>query len=131
MERRLDHYLERLVSPDSMTFYKALCDFANERIEPNYLEWERNHQLLPQDIIDEMGQMGLFGVTVSEEYGGQGGCQLDLILLGLALGYHSQRNFRYEAVMKQLVYFEKNPKTSKKTTEWPCKVFLNSDVLFM
>ena len=31
MERRLDHYLERLVSPDSMTFYKALCDFADER----------------------------------------------------------------------------------------------------
>ena len=90
MERRLDHYLERLVSPDSMTFYKALCDFADERIEPNYLEWERNHDLLPQDIIDEMGQMGLFGVTVSEEYGGQGGNQLDLILMGLALGYHSQ-----------------------------------------
>ncbi len=90
MERRLDHYLERLVSPDSMTFYKTLCDFADERIEPNYLEWERNHHLLPQDIIDEMGQMGLFGVTVSEEYGGQGGSQLDLILMGLALGYHSQ-----------------------------------------
>ena len=90
MERRLDHYLERLVSPDSMTFYKALCDFADERIEPNYLEWERNHDLLPQEIIDEMGQMGLFGVTVSEEFGGQGGNQLDLILMGLALGYHSQ-----------------------------------------
>ena len=90
MERRLDHYLERLVSPDSMTFYKALCDFADERIEPNYLDWERNHDLLPQEIIDEMGQMGLFGVTVSEEYGGQGGNQLDLILMGLALGYHSQ-----------------------------------------
>ena len=52
MERRLDHYLERLVSPDSMTFYKALCDFADERIEPNYLDWERNHDLLPQEIID-------------------------------------------------------------------------------
>ena len=90
MERRLDHYLERLVSPDSMTFYKALCDFAEERIEPNYLDWERNHDLLPQEIIDEMGQMGLFGVTVSEEFGGQGGNQLDLILMGLALGYHSQ-----------------------------------------
>jgi len=90
MERRIDYYLERLVSSDSMTFYKALCDFADERIEPNYLDWERSHKLLPQEIIDEMGQMGLFGVTVSEEYGGQGGNQLDLILMGLALGYHSQ-----------------------------------------
>ncbi len=90
MERRIDYYLERLVSSDSMTFYKALCDFGEERIEPNYLNWERSHELLPQEIIEEMGQMGLFGVTVSEEYGGQGGNQLDLILMGLALGYHSQ-----------------------------------------
>ena len=29
-------------------------------------------------------------MTVSESYGGQGGNQLDLILMGLALGYHSQ-----------------------------------------
>ena len=90
MERRIDHYLERLVSSDSMTFYKAVCEFAKERIEPNYLHWERNHELIPEDVIDEMGQMGLFGVTVSESYGGQGGSQLDLILMGLALGYHSQ-----------------------------------------
>ena len=90
MERRIDHYLERLVSPDSMTFYKAVCEFAEDRIEPNYLSWERNHKLIPEDIIEEMGQMGLFGVTVSDKYGGQGGNQLDLILMGLALGYHSQ-----------------------------------------
>ena len=90
MERRIDHYLERLVSPDSMTFYKAVCEFAEDRIEPNYLTWERNHELIPEDIIEEMGQMGLFGVTVSDKYGGQGGNQLDLILMGLALGYHSQ-----------------------------------------
>ena len=81
MERRIDHYLERLVSPDSLTFYKAVCEFAEERIEPNYLNWERNHELIPEDIIEEMGQMGLFGVTVSDKYGGQGGNQLDLILI--------------------------------------------------
>ena len=90
MERRIDHYLERLVSPDSMTFYKAVCEFVEERIEPNYLNWERNHELIPEEIIGEMGEMGLFGVTVSEKYGGQGGNQLDLILMGLALGYQSQ-----------------------------------------
>ena len=90
MERRIDYYLERLVSSDSMIFYKAVREFAEERIEPNYLNWERNHELIPENIIEEMGQMGLFGVTVSEKYGGQGGTQLDLILMGLALGYHSQ-----------------------------------------
>ena len=37
-----------------------------------------------------MAEMGLFGVTVSEDYGGQGGSHLDLLLMGLALGYLSQ-----------------------------------------
>ena len=73
-----------------MTFYKALCAFVDERVEPNYLDWERNHKLIPDNIIEEMGQMGLFGVTVAGKYGGQGGNQLDLILMGLALGYQSQ-----------------------------------------
>ena len=90
MVRRVDYYLERLVSSDSMTFYKALCDFVDERVEPNYLDRERNHELIPDNIIEEMGQMGLFGVTVAGKYGGQGGNQLDLILMGLALGYQSQ-----------------------------------------
>ena len=48
MERRIDHYLERLVSSDSMTFYKAVCEFSNERIVPNYLHWERKNELIPK-----------------------------------------------------------------------------------
>ena len=59
MERRLDHYLERLISSDSMTFYKAVCDFAEERIEPNYLDWERNHQLIAV-LFFGFRQMGIF-----------------------------------------------------------------------
>ena len=111
MERRIDHYLERLVSSDSMTFYKAVCEFAKERIEPNYLHWERNHELIPENVIDEMGQMGLFGVTVSENYGGQGGNQLDLILMGLALGYHSQSL----AITPCLLYTSPSPRDRQKS----------------
>jgi alkylation response protein AidB-like acyl-CoA dehydrogenase len=33
--------------------------------------------------------MGLFGLPVEEEFGGQGGSQIDLVLAGLALGYYS------------------------------------------
>jgi alkylation response protein AidB-like acyl-CoA dehydrogenase len=32
----------------------------------------------------------LFGLPIGHEYGGQGGTQLDLLLMGLAIGYHSQ-----------------------------------------
>jgi len=90
MERRLDYYLERLVSEEQQTFHRAIHDFVDEAIAPRWLEWERGHQLIPDDAIAQMAEMGLFGVTVSEEYGGQGGSQLDLLLMGLALGYQSQ-----------------------------------------
>jgi len=90
MARRLDYYLERLVGEEQQTFHRAIHDFVDDAIAPYWLEWERGHQLIPDDAIAQMAEMGLFGVTVSEEYGGQGGSQLDLLLMGLALGYQSQ-----------------------------------------
>jgi alkylation response protein AidB-like acyl-CoA dehydrogenase len=79
-----------LVGDEQQTFHGAIHDFVDDAIAPRWLEWERDHQLIPDDAIAQMAEMGLFGVTVSEEYGGQGGSQLDLLLMGLALGYQSQ-----------------------------------------
>lgn len=90
MVRRIDHYLERLVDADQLMFYRAMHDFVDEAIAPRWLEWERGHTLIPDDAIAQMAEMGLFGITVSKDYGGQGGSQLDLLLMGLALGYQSQ-----------------------------------------
>src|SRR4029434_6745417 len=90
MFRYIDTYLERLVDEERFAFYQAVCDFAEKDIAPHVLTWERQHTLLPDDIIAALGHMGLFGVTVSEAYGGQGGKQTELVLMGLALGYHSQ-----------------------------------------
>ncbi|OIR11271.1 MAG: hypothetical protein BEU05_00820 [Marine Group III euryarchaeote CG-Bathy2] len=79
-----------MVGEEQQTFHRAIHDFVDEAIAPRWLEWERDHQLIPDDAIAQMAEMGLFGVTVSEDYGGQGGSQLDLLLMGLALGYLSQ-----------------------------------------
>lgn len=90
MRRRMDAYLEPLVEPERFAFYQAVCDFAAKDIAPEVLTWERQHCLLPEKALRAMADLGLFGLTVSEEYGGQGGAQTDLVLMGLALGYHSQ-----------------------------------------
>lgn len=90
MSRRMDTYLQPLVDEDRFMFYDYVCDFAAKKIAPQYLKWERDHILIPDDAIEAMGQMGLFGITTAEEYGGQGGSLEDLVLMGLALGYHSQ-----------------------------------------
>src|SRR5262249_33446719 len=90
MRRRMDAYLEPLVEPESLALYQAVCKFADHEIAPDLLTWELQPCLLPERAIRAIADLGLFGLTVAEEYGGQGGTQMDLVLMGLALGYHSQ-----------------------------------------
>src|SRR5215203_985347 len=45
--------------------------FAEERIRPGVAERDREHRF-PLDIFKEMGEMGLLGMLVPEEYGGAG-----------------------------------------------------------
>lgn len=90
MPRRMDEYLRPLLEVERFDFYRALCEFAEGEIAPHVLGWERDHKLIPIEAIQAMGKMGLFGLTVEEKYGGQGGTPSDLVLMGLALGYYSQ-----------------------------------------
>ena len=90
MSRRMDAYLEALVTADQFHFYRSVCDFAAQEIAPHLLGWERQRCLLPEKAVQAMADLGLFGLTVAEAYGGQGGRHTELVLMGLALGYHSQ-----------------------------------------
>jgi butyryl-CoA dehydrogenase len=55
--------------------------FAEERIRPGVAERDRKHEF-PVDIFREMGEMGLLGMMVPEEYGGAG---LDALTYCLAM----------------------------------------------
>ena len=46
--------------------------FAKERVEPDAHEWHLKDALIPMEIIEEMAEMGVFGLTIPEEYGGFG-----------------------------------------------------------
>ncbi len=87
--RRIDTYLRDLLDADKFEFYSVVRDFSDTEIAPHLLHWEREHQLVPRDVIAKMGELGLFGLPIAEAYGGQGGDQTDHCLMGLALGYHS------------------------------------------
>ena len=43
--------------------------FAANRLAPNAEEWDRN-AYFPRDTIREMGDLGLMGILVPEEFGG-------------------------------------------------------------
>ena len=46
--------------------------FAVEKVEPYAHEWHLNDELIPMEIITELAEMGVFGLTIPEEYGGFG-----------------------------------------------------------
>ena len=56
-------------------------DFARERIAPNAAEWDRN-KTFPADVLAEMGELGLYGMVVPEEWGG---ADTDYVSFALAI----------------------------------------------
>ncbi|RED14166.1 acyl-CoA dehydrogenase family protein [Pontivivens insulae] len=46
--------------------------FANDRVIPHAHEWHLKDELIPMSIIEEMSELGVFGLTIPEEHGGFG-----------------------------------------------------------
>ena len=46
--------------------------FADERVVPFAHGWHLKDELIPIEILEEMGELGVFGLTIPEEYGGAG-----------------------------------------------------------
>lgn len=59
--------------------------FVRERLVPNE-ERLASEGKLPDDILEEMKALGLFGLTIPEEYGGLGLTMEEEILVSIALG---------------------------------------------
>ena len=46
--------------------------FAQEKIAPHAQGWHLRDELIPLSVIEEMGALGVFGLTIPEEFGGAG-----------------------------------------------------------
>ncbi|MEC9311847.1 MAG: acyl-CoA dehydrogenase family protein, partial [Pseudomonadota bacterium] len=46
--------------------------YALEKVEPFAHEWHLKDELIPIEIINELAEMGVFGLTIPEEFGGFG-----------------------------------------------------------
>ncbi len=46
--------------------------FADEKVIDEAHEWHLKDELIPIEIIDQMSELGVFGLTIPEEYGGSG-----------------------------------------------------------
>lgn len=59
------------LSADHEDFRRVVRDFAAKEIAPHVARWDREHHF-PVDVVRQMGELGLTGLTAPEEYGGGG-----------------------------------------------------------
>jgi short/branched chain acyl-CoA dehydrogenase len=60
------------LSPEHETFRKVVREFAEAEIAPYAARWDRDHHF-PVELMPALGELGVFGLTTPEEYGGGGG----------------------------------------------------------
>ena len=46
--------------------------FGKEVVEPHAHEWHLKDELIPDEVVNQMGELGVFGLTIPEQYGGLG-----------------------------------------------------------
>ena len=61
-----------MLSPEHESFRRTVREFAEAEIAPHVAKWDRDHHF-PVDVVRAMGELGLFGITAPEEYGGADG----------------------------------------------------------
>ncbi|MEF3048294.1 acyl-CoA dehydrogenase family protein [Pseudotabrizicola sp. L79] len=63
--------------------------FADEQVKPYAHEWHLKDELIPMEIIDQLAEMGVFGLTIPEEFGGFGLSKASMVVVSeeLSRGY--------------------------------------------
>jgi butyryl-CoA dehydrogenase len=59
------------LSREHEEFRRVVREFAEGEIAPHAAQWDREHHF-PVDVVQQMGKLGLMGLTAPEEYGGAG-----------------------------------------------------------
>lgn len=63
--------------------------YALDKVEPFAHEWHLKDELIPMEVIDELAEMGVFGLTIPEEFGGLGLTKASMVVVSeeLSRGY--------------------------------------------
>ncbi len=68
------------LSPEQQLIRDTAREFAMRELEPYAEEWDQRH-IFPREVFGRMGELGLAGMLVPEEYGGSGTGILAYILV--------------------------------------------------
>jgi len=63
--------------------------YADDRVVPNAHGWHLRDELIPMEIIEELAELGVFGLTIPEEFGGLGLSKASMVVVSeeLSRGY--------------------------------------------
>ena len=63
--------------------------YSLDKVEPFAHEWHLKDELIPMEVIDELAEMGVFGLTIPEEFGGLGLTKASMVVVSeeLSRGY--------------------------------------------
>ena len=60
------------LNEDQIMIRQEFHKFSKDKIEPFAHEWHLKDELIPLEVIEELAKLGVFGLTIPEEYGGTG-----------------------------------------------------------
>ncbi|WP_372615062.1 acyl-CoA dehydrogenase family protein [Aquicoccus sp.] len=63
--------------------------YALEKVDPFAHDWHLKDELIPMEVIEELAEMGVFGLTIPEEFGGLGLSKASMVVVSeeLSRGY--------------------------------------------
>ncbi|MEP2781772.1 MAG: acyl-CoA dehydrogenase family protein [Pseudoruegeria sp.] len=63
--------------------------YADDKVIPHAHDWHLKDELIPMEIIEDLAEMGVFGLTIPEEFGGFGLSKASMVVVSeeLSRGY--------------------------------------------
>jgi len=76
--------MDNLLTEKERMFKQQMREFATREIEPFAAEWDRKDEYAI-DAFKKLGEIGLTGLTMPKQYGGQGGSMVDALIASIEL----------------------------------------------
>ena len=77
--------IETLLGDERKMFRDTVRRFAETQMMPFVKDWEKQRKY-PAEYYKKISDIGFMGLMVPEEYGGMGGCLVDVVILGEEMG---------------------------------------------
>ena len=68
---QMEHGMDFLMNENQSLIADMIRKFGTEHIRPKLMDWDESQEF-PKEVFHKLGELGLMGVLVPEEFGGSG-----------------------------------------------------------